>query len=55
LCFLDLIDGVLGFRRHVVFVVLGQYLGGGKHAVIAQLALNDGALAFLEQVGRMPV
>jgi hypothetical protein len=45
-------DGLGGFRRHVVLVVLGQHFAGGEAAVIAELALGDDAFAFLEQVGQ---
>ena len=41
-----------GFGRHVVLVVLGQHLARDEHAVGAELALRDHALAFLEQVGK---
>ena len=43
---------VLGFRRHIVLVVLGQHLARLKHAVGTELALGHDALALLEQVGQ---
>ena len=41
-----------GFRRHVIFIVLGQHFARAKNAVGAQRTLCDHALAFLEQVGK---
>src|SRR3546814_3011167 len=39
------------FRRHVVFIVLGEYLIGDEHAVL-HAAGSDDALPLLEQVGQ---
>ena len=41
-----------GLGRHVVLVVLRQHLGRAEHAVGAELALRDDALALLEEVGK---
>ncbi len=49
---LRIADGLGGFRRHVVLVVLGQHFGGHEGAGLVQFALGDGALAFLEEVGK---
>jgi hypothetical protein len=48
--FVRIADGLGGFRRHVVLVVLGEHLGGGKDAVLAELALRDDALSLAEEV-----
>ena len=52
--FLRLIHSVLGLGRHVVFIVLGQHLGGGEVAIFAQLALRHHAFAFFEPILTMP-
>lgn len=49
---LRIIDCLGGFRRHVVFIMLGQYFGGDKSAVGFQFALCNSAFAFLEQIGK---
>jgi hypothetical protein len=38
------------FRRHVIFVVLGQHFLGDEFAALVQLAIGDDALAFTKQV-----
>ena len=44
------VDGVLGFGRHVVFIVLGQHFAGDEYAIGIELALGHGAFRLLEQV-----
>ncbi len=47
-----LVDRGGGLGRHVVLVVLREHLGRVEHAVRADLALRDDALALLEEVGK---
>ena len=47
---------MLGFRRHVIFVVFRQNLVGAEHPVYAEAPLGNNAFAFAEEVGqRAPV
>ena len=41
-----------GFRRHVVFIVLGQHLACLKTAIGLHQSLRDHPTTFLEQVGK---
>ena len=40
------------FRRHVVFVMLGQHFFGNEYAIAVQLSPGDRGLPFLEQIGQ---
>src|SRR5512146_1126665 len=46
------LQGIGGFGRHVIFVMLGEHLIGVEHVVGFQLALGNHALPLLEQVGK---
>jgi hypothetical protein len=47
-----LVEARHDLRRHVVLVVLGQYLVGLEHALPVQPAVHDDALPLAEQVGQ---
>jgi hypothetical protein len=53
--FLGIIDGLGGFRRHVVLVVLGQYFAGGKVPSAVILPWATTPLPSLNRSGRMPL
>src|SRR6266566_6317399 len=44
------IDSLTGLRRHVVFIVLGEYRIRIKYAVRTDFSLRNAASTFLEQV-----
>ena len=45
-----LLQSIGHFRRHVVFIVLGQHLLGTEHTVRFQPALGDNPFTLAEQV-----
>ena len=47
---MSLFNGFGDFRWHIIFVVLGQYFIGNKHAIGLQLTLSHNTLTFTEQI-----
>src|SRR6266404_9652959 len=46
------IDSLSGFRRHIVLVVLCQYLIGIKNTIAPYASLRNAATILLEQIGQ---
>ena len=48
----SVLKGLGGFRRHVVFVMLGENLARDENALFVQLALSNHSLVFRKKIGK---
>jgi hypothetical protein len=53
-CLAGFVKRMLGFRRHVVFVMFGQYLGCREGAIRIDPTMGYRPFSLLEQVGQDP-